>query len=273
MTEPTTEERWRAALMGMPPVNLATRRMFAHLPGSPRCKNCTAPFAGPGSVVARAMGFHRWARNPTFCNRCIGNVSDRGIGGAEVEISMLFADIRGSTTLAEGMSASSFAALLNRFYVAATDALVLHDAMVDKFVGDEVVALIIPAFAGAQHAGHAIAAAQALLLATGHGTPAGPWLPVGAGVHTATAWVGAVGSQGQVKDVTALGDPVNTTARLASAAGTGEILVTGAAARASGLSTDDLERRELELKGKAAPVPVFVLGVDSARVDSPASRA
>jgi adenylate cyclase len=268
MTEPTTEERWRAALMAVPTEHLATRRMFSHLPGSPRCKNCTAPFAGPGAVVARAMGFRRWARNPTFCNRCIGNVASRGIGGAEVEISMLFADIRGSTTLAEGMSASTFATLLNRFYEAATNALVLHDAMVDKFVGDEVVALFIPAFAGAQHAQHAIAAAEALLRATGHGLEAGPWLPVGAGVHTATAWVGAVGSQGQVEDITALGDSVNTTARLASAAATGEILVTDEAARAGGLTTDGLERRDLELKGKTATVPVFVVRVGTARVDS-----
>jgi adenylate cyclase len=200
-------------------------------------------------------------------------VSDRGIGGAEVEISMLFADIRGSTALAETMSASKFAALLNRFYVVATDALVLHDAMVDKFVGDEVVALFIPAFAGAQHAKHAVDAAEALLQATGHGMSSGPWLPVGAGVHTATAWVGAVGSHGQVEDVTALGDPVNTTARLASAAAAGEILVTREAARASGLAVDGLERRELDLKGKAAAVSVFVVRVGQERVDSPPSPA
>src|SRR5437667_4712483 len=155
MPERTIEERWRAAVMGpIPPVNLATRRMFARLPGSPRCKNCAAPFGGSGAVVARAMAFRPWPHNPTFCGRCLGNVADRGIGGAEVEISMLFADIRGSTSLAETMSASDFAALMDRFYVSATDVLVREDAMVDKFVGDEVVALFLPAFAGAAHADH-----------------------------------------------------------------------------------------------------------------------
>jgi adenylate cyclase len=262
MAEPTIDELWRAALMGpIPPVHLATRRLFSHLPGSPRCKNCAAPFSGPGSIVARAMGFRRWGRNPTFCGRCLGSVADRGIGGAEVEISMLFADIRGSTSLAESMSASSFAELLDRFYVSATDVLVREDAMVDKFVGDEVVALFLPAFAGSGHAEHAIRAAADLLAATGHDSRKGPWAPVGAGVHTGTAYVGAVGSLGKVTDVTALGDAVNTTARLASAAEAGEILVTEAAATAAGLNTDGLELRIPKLKGKAEEVRAWSLGL------------
>lgn len=264
MAEPTIEELWRAALMGpIPPVHLATRRLFSHLPGSPRCKNCTAPFSGPGSIVARAMGFRRWSRNPTFCGRCLGAVADRGIGGAEVEISMLFADIRGSTSLAETMSASSFATLLDRFYVSATDVLIREDAMVDKFVGDEVVALFLPAFAGSRHAAHAIRAAADLLSATGHDRKEGPWAPVGTGVHTGTAYVGAVGSEGLVTDVTALGDAVNTTARLASAAGAGEILVTEAAATAAGLRVDGLELKNLELKGKSEAVRAWSLGLDA----------
>jgi adenylate cyclase len=260
MAETTTEERWREALLGIPPEHLAMRRFMARLPGSPRCKNCAAPFGGAGSAVARAMGFRRWARNPTFCNQCIGNVASRGIGGAEVEISMLFADIRGSTTLAESMTASAFAALLDRFYVSATDVLVREDAMVDKFVGDEVVALFLPAFAGSRHADHAIRAAADLLLETGHDGPEGSWVPVGAGVHTGIAYVGAVGSE-HVTDVTALGDAVNTTARLASAAGAGEILVTEPAAEAAGLRTDGLELRSLALKGKSQEVRAWSLGL------------
>jgi adenylate cyclase len=263
MSEPTIEERWREALLGIPPEHLAMRRFFAHLPGSPRCKNCAAPFGGPGARVARAMGAHRWSRNPTFCGRCLGKVAERGIGGAEVEISMLFADIRGSTTLAESMSASRFAGLLDRFYTSATDALVREDAMVDKFVGDEVVALFLPAFAGSRHADHAIRAAADLLLATGHDRAEGPWVPVGAGVHTGVAYVGAVGSEGQVTDVTALGDAVNTTARLASAAAAGEILVTEPAAEAAAMNTDGLELRSMELKGKSEPVRAWSLRLDA----------
>ncbi len=92
---------------------------------------------------------------------------------------MLFADIRGSTSLAESMSASEFAGLLDRFYVSATDVLVREYAMVDKFVGDGVMALFIPAFAGSGHADHAIRAAADLLVATAHGDKREPWAPVG----------------------------------------------------------------------------------------------
>jgi adenylate cyclase len=261
MTEPTSEERWREALMGIPPENLAYRKLFQHLPSSPRCKNCAAPFAGSGARVARALGFTRWDRNPTFCGRCLGAIAERGLGGAEVELSLLFADIRGSTALAEGMSASAYAALLERFYRSATDALVRHDAMVDKFVGDEVVALFIPAFAGATHAEQSVAAARDLLASTGHGSADGPWVPLGVGVHTGTAYVGAVGAAGNVVDITALGDAVNTAARLASAAAAGEIIVSDATATAAGMADAGLERRSLELKGKSEPVPVVVLRV------------
>lgn len=267
MTDPRIDEEWRAALMGMPSRYLFMRRLFSRLPGPPRCKNCAAPFSGIGSRFARVLGFRPWSRNPTFCARCLPGVEDRGIGGAEIEISMLFADIRGSTTLAETMSAGEFAKLLDRFYASAVDVLVREDAMVDKFVGDEIVALFIPAFAGSHHAEHAIRAAAKLLTATGHEGKDGPWVPVGAGVHTGLAYVGAVGSAGQVTDVTALGDAVNTTARLASAAGAGQILVTGAAADAGGLRTNDLVMRHIPLKGKSEPVGVFELGL-SDRIDA-----
>ena len=97
------------------------------------------------------------------------------------------------------------------------------------------------------------------MVATGHADAAGPWLPLGAGVHTGPAWVGTVGDAAHV-ELTALGDTVNTTARLASVARSGEILVTAAAAEAAGLDLA-LERRSLDLKGKELPTDVVVVRV------------
>ena len=91
-----------------------------------------------------------------------------------------------------------------------------------------------------------------------HGDAAGPWIPLGAGVHSGTAWVGAVG-EGSHTQITAVGDSVNTTARLASAAAAGEILVTVAAAEAAHLAEAGAERRQLALKGKSEPTEVLVL--------------
>ncbi|MGH2489464.1 MAG: adenylate/guanylate cyclase domain-containing protein, partial [Candidatus Limnocylindria bacterium] len=84
-------------------------------------------------------------------------------------------------------------------------------------------------------------------------------VPVGAGVNTGVAFVGAVGEGSQV-EFTALGDPVNVAARLASAAGPGELLVTAAAAASAHLADAGLEHRSLALKGKSQPTDVVVLG-------------
>jgi adenylate cyclase len=178
---------------------------------------------------------------------------------------MLFADVRGSTTLAEKMSPTVFSRLINRFYVVATDVLVRTDALVDRLIGDEVIGLFIPGFAGPEHARRAIEAAKALLDATGHRSPEGPWLPVRVGIHTGRAFVGVVGGEaGSPQDFTALGDNVNIAARLASRAGPGEILISDPAYAAAGVDLGDLEHREFELKGKEVTTGVHVLRVSTA---------
>ncbi len=181
-------------------------------------------------------------------------------GGTELEISMLFVDVRDSTKLAERMRAVEFSRLMNRFYKAATDALIRTDAYIDKFVGDEVIGLYFPLFAGKSHAAAAIRGAQQLLrVAKGKGE-LGLALPIGIGVHTGVAYVGTVrGTEGSMQDVTALGDNVNIAARLASRAGAGEALVSEATCMSAGLGSDCTERRQLELKGKSQPVCVQVL--------------
>ena len=79
----------------------------------------------------------------------------------------------------------------------------------DKFVGDEAVALFIPGFAGQDHAARAVATARDLL-ETGHGD-GDPWIPVGVGIHTGLSYVGYI-AEGDAVDFTAVGDSVNTAA-------------------------------------------------------------
>ena len=130
---------------------------------------------------------------------------------------MLFADVRGSTSLAEHMSAQDFSNVIARFYGTAAKVVDEWNGLVDKFVGDEVVALFIPGFAGEDHAARAVNAARDLMRATGNDGD-DPWVAVGAGVHTGIPYVGRVG-EGDACDFTAVGDAVNTTARLAMNAG------------------------------------------------------
>ncbi len=255
------EEEWRAYLLGTHPKIRRGRGLFGHLPSEPRCKLCYAPFRGAGSLLTRPLGFTPWDRNPNVCRRCLAALSKRTMSGAEIELTMLFADIRGSTSLAEGISGTAFSTILNRFYETASAVLTENDAVIDKFVGDGVIGLFIPGMTGDDHAAHAVEAARQILVRTGHADPDGPWVPLGIGLHTGVARVGMVGTPGGLMDFTALGDSMNTAARLASEAGPGEILVSDAACAAAHMTPDDHEHRDLHLKGRTEPVGAHVLTV------------
>ncbi|MDP9270674.1 MAG: adenylate/guanylate cyclase domain-containing protein [Chloroflexota bacterium] len=258
---PTDPESFSYAILtGKVGMMRTGRRLLRALPSDPRCKMCAAPFRGPLAPLMRAIGKAPWAKNPKYCEMCFKFMVDHR-DGAEVECSLLFADVRGSTSMAETMRPTEFNAAMDRFFAIATKVLIEHDAVVDKFVGDEVIAIFIPALTGELHAGRAIDAGLALLAALGGGGTASP-LPVGAGVNSGIAYVGTVGSGDNV-ELTAMGDPVNVAARLASAADPGELLVTVAAAEAALLADATLEHRELSLKGKSQPTQVLVLRAGS----------
>ncbi len=248
-------EQWRAVLMGEARGLTVTRRLVGWIPAGPRCKLCLAPLRPPGSLALKLVGFGPSRLNRRLCRACFRTV-DKIPGGAEIELSLLFADVRGSTSLAERIPAQEFSQLISRFYGAAARVVDRRDGLVDKFVGDEVVALFIPGFAGEDHAARAIDAARDLLRETGN-DGSEPWIPVGAGVHTGVAYVGRVGED-DACDFTAVGDPVNATARLASAARAGEILVSASAAEAASLDTEGLERRTLSLRGRDEAVDAWI---------------
>lgn len=236
------------------------RHIYGMLPSNPRCVNCHRPFAGVGGVLLRTLqGVQKSTKNPRYCVGCYGFTSQFP-GGAEIELTMLFADVRGSTNIAENMTAPEFSRLMNRFYEATINVLVQEDAFIDNLVGDEVTALFVPGFAGEEHARRAIKAGQELLRRTGHVKLNNPWIPVGIGIHTGTAWVGSVGAQsGAAADFTALGDNVNITARLASHAGTGEVIVSQTSWDAAQIDKESIESRQLGIKGKSEPIAVKVL--------------
>lgn len=251
-------EFWRLFLTRGDSNERKVRNLFRRLPHGPRCKLCAAPFDGAGGTLMRMIGKRQSTQNPMMCSSCFDFMLAHH-GGAEIEVTLLFADIRGSTTIAETMAPADYRALLDRFYAAASAAVFANDGSIDKFVGDELMAIFFPLLSGNDHVGHSIDAARAVLVATGHADPSGPWLPVGAGVHTGVAWVGSIGDEAHA-ELTAVGDVVNTAARIAAAAGPGEVLISADAAVVAGLDAG-LARRTLELKGKAAPTEVVSLPV------------
>ena len=235
------------------------RPYFRALPTEPRCQICYIPFNGIGGFISRRLLDVKPSQlNPHMCNLC-EKFAERFLGGVEMEISILFVDIRGSTQLAEKMPVAEYSQLIRRFYNATTKPLYSHNALIEKFVGDGLTAFFVPAFAGTNHALAAIKAGKEILHITGHGNGKIPWIPTGVGINTGVAYVGSMKMEGGRTDITILGDAVNTAARLCSQAAPGEILVGNAAMDMSGLAKEKHETRELSLKGKQETVEAWVI--------------
>ncbi len=229
---------------------------FRILPHDPRCKLCNAPFHGIGGMVVGALyGRKQSSLNPRFCNVC-EEFAKKFPGGAEVEMSMLFADVRGSTALSEQMTSIEFSKLINRFYVGSTKAIAEEDGLVEKLAGDAVAAFWGTGFAGKDYVAKTIRAAQNISRLMQRQN-----IPVGIGVHAGMAFFGAMGSSEGLVDISAIGEEVNTAARLASKAAAGEIIVSETALERAHMDSSELESRKLELKGISEQVPVRVLRV------------
>ena len=168
MPRPTPQEAMRDFLSGEGRSFACVRRLFRRVPSSPRCKLCTAPFEGPGGAVLRHVGFARYPGNPAICGNCIKSLNKVGTFGAEISVSLLFADIRGSTTIGESMTPTEFRAYLDHFYRITSEAILGNDGIVDKFVGDEAIGLFFRGISGTEHSAAAIRAAR----------------------HSSTGWVG-----------------------------------------------------------------------------------
>jgi adenylate cyclase len=192
------------------------RRLNRRLPASPRCKLCYVPFGGLG----RLLGIRPSRKNSNFCRSCFEAAP---MGGYEAEVGILFADARGFTAWASREAPTEVAAALNRFYSGAMTSLMAHDAVIDKFVGDEVMAIFISDIPSlrTKMCDEMLAAADEMMLAA---KTSFKELPIAVGLHRGTAWIGNVGAEG-MKDFTALGDVVNVAARLLACAGPGQIVI------------------------------------------------
>ena len=252
-----TTDMWRRMLTGEDPSLLGVRKVWRRIPSGPRCKVCASPFHGAGGLVARLFWHGPMRNNPLLCKACFGQLS-KSPGGAELEISVVFADVRGSTALAERTSAGDYHGLIQTYYRVAAAAIDSNDGVIDKFLGDGIMALFIPVIAGENHAARAVAAGRAILAAVDREGLSRKGLQVGAGVHTGVAFVGVVGSDEKL-DFTALGDTVNIAARLGGLAGPGELLVSRMAWDSAGLGSPPSER-EVDIAGREGGLSVVATG-------------
>lgn len=227
------------------------RRLFHALPANPRCGVCSAPFAGLGSRLVGPFGYQPSRKNPQLCATCV-ELSPPG--GMTMEIGVFFADVRGFTTLSEATDPQQLSVLLSGFYASAEDVL-FPDALIDKLIGDEVMALYIPRFGRFDDPARIMLDhALELLRKVGYGSAGGPPLDVGIGLDIGDAFVGNIGKR-SLSDFTAVGDVVNTASRLQGEAGGGEIVLSGRVA--DRLDEVPGERVALDVKGKGEPVTAY----------------
>jgi adenylate cyclase len=257
--EPLSSEDWAAwAQLNDIPINRALHRLWRALPSSPRCGICAAPFAGLGRWIVRPFGFQPSRKNPTLCAACVESSPP---GGMKMQAGVLFADLRGFTARFDGGDPEEASVVLRRFYRCAEDVL-FPDAVIDKLIGDEVMALYLPDFKRTISPSDVptvmLEHGRGLLRAVGYGSDEGPFVEMGIGLDIGEAFVGNIG-QRALYDFTAVGDVVNTASRLQAEAAGGEIVLSERVA--SGLATPVGARVELTLKGKSEPQTAYRLRI------------
>lgn len=258
--EPLRQEDWEASWRQHGSrSNRLWRGFLRALPSSPRCGICGAPFSGFGSRLVGPLGFRPSRKNPNVCSTCV-ELSPPG--GMTMTTGVLFADLRGFTARFDGGDPEDASKVLRRFYRCAEDVL-FPEALIDKLIGDEVMALYLPNLPNDLGGDHVpslmVEHARALLRAVGYGSSSEPFVEMGIGLDFGEAFVGNIG-QRALFDFTAVGDVVNTASRLQGQALSGEIVLSDRVAKE--LPTSIGRREELILKGIEEPQVAFrVTGV------------
>lgn len=181
-------------------------------------------------------------------------------GGARVALTVLFGDLRGFTTLSESSPPEAVVARLNRFYTLMSEAIFRHGGTLDKYLGDGVLALFGAPYATERDAVKAVRAAIDMqrsmatfnqeLTAVGEQS-----IAMGIGINTGSAIVGFVGSDTRL-DYTAIGDTVNTAARLEHLAKPGQILISEHTIQAVDASVNYTMLDAVQVKGRAARLQI-----------------
>jgi adenylate cyclase len=209
--------------------------------------------------------------SPQVASMVVANPDIR-LGGVNQRVTVMFADIRGFTPMSEHLEPGRVVEILNEYFTRVTEVIFDCGGMLDKYIGDAVMAVFGAPIRKDRDAANAVRAAiqiQRLLVELNRDAAAREWpqLCVGIGINTGIATAGNIGSP-QRLDYTVVGDTVNTASRLMSNAAGGKILVaqsTVAEAAESGREFDFVQLPPLHVKGRTEPVDVFSVNWEERR--------
>ena len=217
------------------------------------CVVCGTTLQGPLGWLFHLFGIRRSGRNPNVCNRCDAHMQE----GRIIEMSVLFADLASFTEMTHRLGAERSYQVVDSFFKMANGVLVKHDAFIDKYIGDAVMAIFNAPIRNAEHA--RAAAAAAVDIQDGLKALRGELkldLQARVGVASGYARVGRVGSE-ERKDYTAIGDVVNLASRLEGQAFPGEVLVDGMVYARIADDYPQVPAESLSIRGFDEPIPAY----------------
>lgn len=199
--------------------------------------------------------------SPDVVEMIAANPGGVRLGGSNQKVSVMFADIRGFTTLSERMAPEKIVEVLNEYFTRVTDVIFDVGGTLDKYIGDGVMAVFGAPISKGNDAANAVRAAieiQRLLLEMNRDAAARSWpeLRVGIGINTGIVTAANIGSPRRI-DYTVIGDPVNIASRLMSNAAGGQIIVSQSTAKDLGGDFKMTALKPMTVKGKAKPIAAF----------------
>ncbi len=217
------------------------------------CLVCQTVLDGPLGLLFRLFGITRSAQNPNICNRCDTHMQE----GRIIELSVIFADLVGFTEMTNRLGPEGTFGVVSAFFKMASEVLIKNDALIEKYIGDAVMAIFNVPIPNTQHARKATAAALGIqdgLKSVSQAT--GLELRARIGIATGYARVGRLGSMDR-KDYTVIGDVVNLASRLETCARPGELVVEERAFAQAAEDFPDLTPEVLNVRGFSEPVKVY----------------
>ena len=222
------------------------------------------PLRGVISVPFRAFGIRPSRMNPNTCTICeLMFTKVMRARKITIDATIMFADLRGYTSLSQSESPDAVSGLLDAFYDECANAIWEHDGLLNKTIGDAVMAVFNFPLRRESHARNAVLAAQELqanwrerraALVEAHGLSADE-LGIGIGIHTGELSFGEFGRSH--RDLTAIGTVVNTASRAQSVAAADQILVTKAVFDLAQPDLKDSPSKAFQLKGFDRPIELY----------------